>query len=130
MSYCMRQDETDEEVWELGETMPDFPKLGVLCEMLTAQEGIQSVVPGRQALESRVVSQDLEMFMPKAAAEDGCVCVCVCVVCICFECVRSLVVLASVGNRIPALVIHGTPSAFFAPRETHWGCCSACEQGV
>jgi len=65
------EDETDEEVWELGETMPDFPKLGVLCEMLTAQEGIQSVVPGRQALESRVVSQDLEMFMPKAAAEDG-----------------------------------------------------------
>lgn len=53
--------------------MPEFPKLGELCDMLSAQEGVERVTPGRQAVESRVVSQDLEMFMPKAAAEDGCV---------------------------------------------------------
>lgn len=66
-----QDDESCEETWELGETLPPFPKLSLVMDIMLSQPGVQAVQPGRHALESRVVSQDLEMFLPKSKSDDG-----------------------------------------------------------
>jgi hypothetical protein len=53
----MQDDESCEETWELGETLPPFPKLSLVMDIMLSQPGVQAVQPGRHALESRVVSQ-------------------------------------------------------------------------
>eukprot|EP00850_Spirogloea_muscicola_P008249 SM000043S15877 [mRNA] locus=s43:745878:747456:+ [translate_table: standard] len=48
-----------------------LPGLDAICKELLNEPGILSVVQGRQALEQRVVSQDLELWLSNAPAEDG-----------------------------------------------------------
>lgn len=50
---------------------PPLPGLEVLCDELRQQQGIVSVSLGRQVVERRVVSQDLELWLSNAPAADG-----------------------------------------------------------
>lgn len=51
--------------------MPEFPGLQDICATLLAEVGVEKVKPGRQAIEDRVVSQDLEIWLTNVALEDG-----------------------------------------------------------
>jgi predicted RNA-binding protein with RPS1 domain len=48
-----------------------LPGLEDICNELRKEPGVQSVALGRQAVEKRVVSQDLELWLSNAPAEDG-----------------------------------------------------------
>lgn len=48
-----------------------LPGLAELSAELLATDGVTGVTPGRKAIEQRVVSQDLELWLTKTAAEDG-----------------------------------------------------------
>lgn len=48
-----------------------LPGLADICEELLQEDGIDEVTPGRMALEKRVVSQDLELWLSSAPVEDG-----------------------------------------------------------
>ena len=48
-----------------------LPGLDELCEALRGVEGVQGVTLGRQAVEKKVVSQDLEVWMTKQEVADG-----------------------------------------------------------
>ncbi|CAI5950881.1 unnamed protein product [Closterium sp. NIES-64] len=50
---------------------PALPGLLALCNQLRQQPGIVSVTLGRQAVERRVVSQDLELWLSNAPAAEG-----------------------------------------------------------
>ncbi|CAI5506974.1 unnamed protein product [Closterium sp. Naga37s-1] len=50
---------------------PPLPGLLALCNQLRQQPGIVSVTLGRQAVERRVVSQDLELWLSNAPAGEG-----------------------------------------------------------
>ncbi|CAI5529118.1 unnamed protein product [Closterium sp. Naga37s-1] len=50
---------------------PALPGLLALCNQLQQQPGIVSVTLGRQAVERRVVSQDLELWLSNAPAAEG-----------------------------------------------------------
>ncbi|CAI5484659.1 unnamed protein product [Closterium sp. Yama58-4] len=50
---------------------PPLPGLLALCNQLRQQPGIVSVTLGRQAVERRVVSQDLELWLSNAPAAEG-----------------------------------------------------------
>ncbi|GJP36605.1 hypothetical protein CLOM_g21094 [Closterium sp. NIES-68] len=50
---------------------PPLPGLLALCSQLRQQPGISSVALGRQAVERRVVSQDLELWLSNAPAAEG-----------------------------------------------------------
>jgi len=54
----------------LSEEMP-LPGLPEICEALRRTPGVEAVTLGRQALESRVVSQDLELWMTNDKVVDG-----------------------------------------------------------
>jgi predicted RNA-binding protein with RPS1 domain len=48
-----------------------LPGLPDICSSLLKEEGIEAVIPGRQAMEQRVVSQDLELWLTNVFVEDG-----------------------------------------------------------
>ncbi len=48
-----------------------LPGLPDICSSLLREEGIDAVIPGRQAVEQRVVSQDLELWLTNVFVEDG-----------------------------------------------------------
>lgn len=48
-----------------------LPGLPDICSSLLKEEGIDAVIPGRQATEQRVVSQDLELWLTNVFVEDG-----------------------------------------------------------
>eukprot|EP01018_Ginkgo_biloba_P006308 Gb_13624 [translate_table: standard] len=52
-------------------TSEPLPGLEQICEELLQETGITEVKIGRQALEKRVVSQDLELWLSNTAVEDG-----------------------------------------------------------
>eukprot|EP00238_Polyblepharides_amylifera_P013563 CAMPEP_0196588582 /NCGR_PEP_ID=MMETSP1081-20130531/61003_1 /TAXON_ID=36882 /ORGANISM="Pyramimonas amylifera, Strain CCMP720" /LENGTH=396 /DNA_ID=CAMNT_0041911113 /DNA_START=109 /DNA_END=1299 /DNA_ORIENTATION=- len=51
--------------------IPEFPGLAKICAILLEEEGVEAVTPGRQVIEARVVSQDLELWMTNVTVEDG-----------------------------------------------------------
>eukprot|EP00271_Cylindrocystis_brebissonii_P006078 TRINITY_DN18635_c0_g1_i1.p1 TRINITY_DN18635_c0_g1~~TRINITY_DN18635_c0_g1_i1.p1 ORF type:complete len:606 (+),score=94.58 TRINITY_DN18635_c0_g1_i1:176-1993(+) len=53
-----------------GEEEP-LPGLASICAELLKEDGIESVTLGRQAVEQRVVSQDLELWLSNAPLESG-----------------------------------------------------------
>lgn len=53
-----------------GLTEP-LPGLAEICQELLEEDGINEVIPGRLALEKRVVSQDLELWLSSAPVEAG-----------------------------------------------------------
>ena len=48
-----------------------LPGLMDICANLLTEDGIDAVIPGRQAVEQRVVSQDLELWLTNAVVADG-----------------------------------------------------------
>jgi len=48
-----------------------FPELEKILSTLLAEPGVEAVTPGRQAIEEKVVSQDLEVWLTNVAIEDG-----------------------------------------------------------
>ena len=48
-----------------------LPGLPDICSSLLKEDGIEAVIPGRQAMEQRVVSQDLELWLTNVFVEDG-----------------------------------------------------------
>lgn len=48
-----------------------LPGLPDICSSLLKEDGIEAVIPGRQATEQRVVSQDLELWLTNVFVEDG-----------------------------------------------------------
>lgn len=48
-----------------------LPGLADICQELLQEDGINEVTPGRLALEKRVVSQDLELWLSSVPVEDG-----------------------------------------------------------
>ena len=67
MPVAMPEPSVDEE--ELMDT--PLPGLTDICSNLLTEEGIDAVIPGRQAVEQRVVSQDLELWLTNVVVEDG-----------------------------------------------------------
>ena len=67
MPVAMPEPSVDED--ELQDT--PLPGLMDICANLLTEEGIDAVIPGRQAVEQRVVSQDLELWLTNAVVEDG-----------------------------------------------------------
>jgi len=51
--------------------MAEFPGLDDICATLLSEPGVDAVNIGRQALEDRVVSQDLEIWLTNVAIDDG-----------------------------------------------------------
>ena len=51
--------------------LSELPGLTDICSSLLREEGIEAVIPGRQAMEQRVVSQDLELWLTNVFVEDG-----------------------------------------------------------
>ncbi|KAK3273749.1 hypothetical protein CYMTET_18026, partial [Cymbomonas tetramitiformis] len=68
LDTLMPVEDTAEE--DVGSLTP-LPGLAELLEALLQEPGIEAVVPGRQAKESRVYSQDLELWLTSIAVEDG-----------------------------------------------------------
>ncbi|CAM6094502.1 unnamed protein product [Calypogeia fissa] len=62
------QDDASNTEVELGASLPGLEQI---CEYMLQEEGITGVTLGRQALEKRVVSQDLELWLSNATVEDG-----------------------------------------------------------
>jgi predicted RNA-binding protein with RPS1 domain len=67
MPVAMPEPSVDED--ELTDT--PLPGLTDICSNLLTEEGIDAVIPGRQAVEQRVVSQDLELWLTTVVVEDG-----------------------------------------------------------
>lgn len=67
MPVAMPEPSMDED--ELSET--PLPGLMDICANLLTEEGIDAVIPGRQAVEQRVVSQDLELWLTNLVVDDG-----------------------------------------------------------
>jgi predicted RNA-binding protein with RPS1 domain len=67
MPVAMPEPSVDED--ELTDT--PLPGLTDICSNLLTEEGIDAVIPGRQAVEQRVVSQDLELWLTNVVVEDG-----------------------------------------------------------
>ena len=67
MPVAMPEPSVDED--ELLDT--PLPGLMDICANLLTEEGIDAVIPGRQAVEQRVVSQDLELWLTNVVVEDG-----------------------------------------------------------
>ena len=67
MPVAMPEPSVDED--ELLDT--PLPGLMDICSNLLTEEGIDAVIPGRQAVEQRVVSQDLELWLTNVVVEDG-----------------------------------------------------------
>jgi len=67
MPVAMPEPSVDED--ELMDT--PLPGLTDICSNLLTEEGIDAVIPGRQAVEQRVVSQDLELWLTNVVVEDG-----------------------------------------------------------
>ena len=67
MPVAMPEPSMDED--ELSET--PLPGLGDICANLLLEDGIDAVIPGRQAVEQRVVSQDLELWLTNLVVDDG-----------------------------------------------------------
>ena len=67
MPVAMPEPSVDED--ELLDT--PLPGLLDICANLLTEEGIDAVIPGRQAVEQRVVSQDLELWLTNVVVEDG-----------------------------------------------------------
>jgi len=67
MPVTMPEPSMDEDEFE---EVP-LPGLPDICSSLLKEEGIDAVIPGRQAVEQRVVSQDLELWLTNVFVEDG-----------------------------------------------------------
>ena len=67
MPVTMPEPSMDEDEFE---ELP-LPGLPDICSSLLKEEGIDAVIPGRQAVEQRVVSQDLELWLTNVFVEDG-----------------------------------------------------------
>ena len=67
MPVAMPEPSVDED--ELLDT--PLPGLLDICANLLTEDGIDAVIPGRQAVEQRVVSQDLELWLTNVVVEDG-----------------------------------------------------------
>jgi predicted RNA-binding protein with RPS1 domain len=67
MPVAMPEPSMDED--ELLDT--PLPGLMDICANLLTEDGIDAVIPGRQAVEQRVVSQDLELWLTNAVVADG-----------------------------------------------------------
>ena len=67
MPVAMPEPSVDED--ELLDT--PLPGLMDICSNLLTEDGIDAVIPGRQAVEQRVVSQDLELWLTNVVVEDG-----------------------------------------------------------
>ena len=67
-SPFMSGDFDGEEGVKMEATLPGLPKI---CAELLAEEGVEAVIPGRKAVEKRVVSQDLELWLTNVQVEDG-----------------------------------------------------------
>ena len=48
-----------------------LPGLLRICAELLSEDGVEAVIPGRTAVERRVVSQDLELWLTNVQVEDG-----------------------------------------------------------
>ena len=67
MPVAMPEPSVDED--ELLDT--PLPGLLDICANLLTEDGIDAVIPGRQAVEQRVVSQDLELWLTNVVVDDG-----------------------------------------------------------
>ena len=67
MPVAMPEPSVDED--ELLDT--PLPGLMDICSNLLTEDGIDAVIQGRQAVEQRVVSQDLELWLTNVVVEDG-----------------------------------------------------------
>lgn len=70
LDTLMPQENDNEMVNEEISTEP-LPGLAEICQELLKEDGIDEVSPGRMAMEKRVVSQDLEIWLSSAPVEDG-----------------------------------------------------------
>ena len=57
-----------EEGTKMEASLPGLPRI---CAELLSEDGVEAVIPGRTAVERRVVSQDLELWLTNVQAEDG-----------------------------------------------------------
>jgi predicted RNA-binding protein with RPS1 domain len=57
-----------EEGTKMEASLPGLPRI---CAELLAEDGVEAVIPGRTAVERRVVSQDLELWLTNVQVEDG-----------------------------------------------------------
>ena len=57
-----------EEGTKMEASLPGLPRI---CAELLSEDGVAAVIPGRTAVERRVVSQDLELWLTNVQVEDG-----------------------------------------------------------
>ncbi|CAL6299042.1 unnamed protein product [Bathycoccus prasinos] len=57
-----------EEGTKMEASLPGLPRI---CAELLSEDGVEAVIPGRTAVERRVVSQDLELWLTNVQVEDG-----------------------------------------------------------
>ena len=57
--------------WQEEGEQPPLPGLAAWCRLMAQETGVQQITMGRQAMEQRVVSQDLEIWMSAASRQEG-----------------------------------------------------------
>ena len=57
-----------EEGTKMEASLPGLPRI---CAELLSEDGVEAVIPGRTAVERRIVSQDLELWLTNVQVEDG-----------------------------------------------------------
>jgi hypothetical protein len=62
---------TDSVVLDAELLATSLPGLEQICAEILQEEGIKGITLGRQKLEQRVVSQDLELWLSNEPVEDG-----------------------------------------------------------
>ena len=67
-SAFMSGDFDGEEGTKMEASLPGLPRI---CAELLSEDGVEAVIPGRTAVERRVVSQDLELWLTNVQVEDG-----------------------------------------------------------
>ncbi|MCO5548323.1 hypothetical protein L7F22_001780 [Adiantum nelumboides] len=71
LDSLMPQESDNEIVNEDEASTEPLPGLEEICQELLKEDGIDEVTPGRMAIEKRVVSQDLELWLSSAPVENG-----------------------------------------------------------
>ncbi|KAI5079774.1 hypothetical protein GOP47_0005253 [Adiantum capillus-veneris] len=71
LDSLMPQENNSETVNEDEASTEPLPGLADICQELLKEDGIDDVTPGRVAIEKRVVSQDLELWLSSAPVENG-----------------------------------------------------------
>ncbi|KAH7426002.1 hypothetical protein KP509_11G080900 [Ceratopteris richardii] len=71
LDTLMTNESDDETVNEDDILTEPLPGLAEICQELLKEEGIEEISPGRIAMERRVVSQDLELWLSSAPVQDG-----------------------------------------------------------